>query len=208
MLFITLWHLQNVLSFKHCDNIITDNCVNKLIAARLVWLVGHLTMDWFMFFCVFIVSIMAKNVDGYHLQGRIIDGNEAKLRQFPYHASLYKIKDQNYFCGGAIINRRFILSTAHCFFNNKRRSAESIFALAGQVDLKRRTNTRLKFARICLHAQFNPKYNWNDIALLQTTDNIIFTEYVRPIALPKLNIVGEVSAVVSGFGSILVWFSF
>lgn len=150
-------------------------------------------MGWFWLFCAFIVSIMTISVDGYRLQGRIIDGNEAKLKQFPYHVSLYKIKGHHYFCGGAIINKRFILSAAHCFYN-KRRRADSIFALVGQVDLKRGAKTTLKFSKIRLHAQFNAKYNWNDIALLQTTDNIIFTEFVRPIALPKFNIMGEVSA--------------
>lgn len=157
-------------------------------------------MTWFIFFCIFIVSITAGNADGY----RIIDGTEAKLKQFPYHVSLYKQDKVKYFCGGAIINRRFILSAAHCFYKT-RRSADSIFALVGQVDKKHHTaSTRLNITKIRVHAKFNEKYNWNDIALLQTTDNIIFTAFVKPVALPKQNAAGGVRAVVSGFGAILV----
>lgn len=153
-------------------------------------------------YLILIVCILVEKSDGYRLQGRIIDGNAAKLKQFPYHVSLYKINGQHYFCGGAIISKRFILSAAHCFYK-KKRSADSIYGVVGQVNLKR-TSNRLKFTKIRLHAKFNPKYNWNDIALLQTKDSIIYNEFTKPVALPTVDIGGERSAIVSGFGSILV----
>lgn len=173
------------------------------------FLVCYSTMDCSKTYFIFIVYILVDYSDGYHLRGRIIDGNEAKLKQFPYHVSLYKIKGQHYFCGGAIISKRFILSAAHCFYKN-RRGAESIYGVVGQVDLRRTTKNRLKFAKIRLHVQFNAEYNWNDISLLQTTDSIIFDDFTKPVALPKAIIGGGCSAIVSGFGSILVsvcvWF--
>lgn len=47
-------------------------------------------------------------------QKRIIDGEMADYEKFPWQAIFY-FNDQ-FFCGGSLINDRYILSSAHCFY--------------------------------------------------------------------------------------------
>jgi hypothetical protein len=48
------------------------------------------------------------------VESRIIGGNDAYLGQFPHMVSLRLIETNRHFCGGAILNDRWILSAAHC----------------------------------------------------------------------------------------------
>lgn len=48
------------------------------------------------------------------MQKRIIDGELADYEEFPWQATFY-FNDQ-FFCGGSLINNRYILSSAHCFY--------------------------------------------------------------------------------------------
>jgi hypothetical protein len=54
-----------------------------------------------------ISAIFCKNI-------RIIGGNDGDIQEFPYHASLMRISDNEHICNGAIISNLHILTTAHC----------------------------------------------------------------------------------------------
>ena len=50
-------------------------------------------------------------------QGRIHGGSDAEINQFPYQVSI--LKDNIYYCGGAIIGDKYILTAAQCVVNRK-----------------------------------------------------------------------------------------
>ena len=45
-------------------------------------------------------------------EGRIVGGSQASPGQFPYQVSL-RSSTNSHFCGGSIINARYILTAAH-----------------------------------------------------------------------------------------------
>ncbi|KAL7028595.1 hypothetical protein ACKWTF_005909 [Chironomus riparius] len=48
--------------------------------------------------------------------GRIVGGNTATPGQFPYQASMRNAAN-SHFCGGSLINRRWVVCASHCTVN-------------------------------------------------------------------------------------------
>ena len=52
-------------------------------------------------------------IDDPEFNLRIVGGHDAKPGQFPYQVSL-QVNDYDHLCGGSIIDRKWILTAAHC----------------------------------------------------------------------------------------------
>lgn len=64
---------------------------------------------------VLIYSVNAKSFLLSSRNGRVVGGNSAESRNFPYQALLeVRTATVTEFCGGSIISDRFILTSAHC----------------------------------------------------------------------------------------------
>lgn len=148
---------------------------------------------------LFVIFVFAQKSEALR-RSRIIGGDAASVKQFPYQVSMHRREDQRYFCGGAILNERFIVSAGHCFFGKRNRAADKIYATVGEVNLKNKQAYRLKIFKIRVHPDFDLEFTWNDIALLQTKRKIKFSEIVQPISLPTVDVQGGLSVIVSGFG--------
>lgn len=94
-------------------------------------------------------------------------------------AHLVSIRDNrtDYIAGGAIISSRLIVTSARVLdeFNNP----HEISVLAGSSHLKGQ-GTVLKIEKITKHT--------DDIAVLRTTDEIIFSSSIQPIRLPPIDV--------------------
>lgn len=127
-------------------------------------------------------------------EGRIVGGSTAAANQFPHQASLQSAANAH-FCGGFIINNRWIGSAAHC----------TIGRTTANTRVRVGTNNRttggqsLGTSAIRNHPSYNSNTLANDISTVQTSAAITFNNAVRAIPLASANH-GAVGASVSGWG--------
>lgn len=85
-------------------------------------------------------------------------------------------------CGASILRNRFLLTAAHCA-----KPAASIFAVVGSLH-RVKGGVAVDIDQTIQHPGWNKAQLINDIALLRTAIEIVFSETIQPIALPKQNL--------------------
>ncbi|GJQ69449.1 hypothetical protein Trydic_g6558 [Trypoxylus dichotomus] len=127
---------------------------------------------------------------------RIVGGQEASEGQFPWQVSLRTYFDKKHFCGGSIINSRWILTAAHCVATI---SEEEITIVAGTLSLTRGGQEHAA-SKIVTHSDFDNYTLENDIALIQLESELQLSNEIQPIKLETSN-VNIVDCTVSGWGT-------
>lgn len=156
------------------------------------------------FFCVVCVAANAKytfdleNKNGFNLTPRIVGGENAVEGQFPYQVSIRDRFSHRHFCGGAILNSRFILTAGHCTSGTYTNPIQ-MFVIVGVIGRDAK-GTEYDVQGVTPHPQLNIRKFSNDISLLRTKQIIVFTDFVQPIALPTQSISKDVPVVVTGWG--------
>lgn len=125
--------------------------------------------------------------------GRIVGGSDAAAGQFPYQCSLRR--GQHHTCGGSIITNRWILSAAHCVYN----SQPSELSIVTGTHLLLTGGQSYSVLTIRVHENYQMGTLANDVAVLQTTNQIQFNSLTSAIPLATFNL-GRVSTTVSGWG--------
>jgi trypsin len=128
-------------------------------------------------------------------EGFIVGGSNAALGQFPHQVSL-RSSGNAHFCGGFIINNRWVGSAAHCTIG---RTVANTVSVVGTVS-RTAGGVSHSSARIVNHPSYNGNTLANDISLVQTASTIAFTSAVQPITLGSATVGGGVSSTASGWG--------
>ncbi|CAH1983371.1 unnamed protein product [Acanthoscelides obtectus] len=134
---------------------------------------------------------------------RIIGGEIAALGQFPWMARLgYKQKrnrELKFNCGGALVNRNTVVTAAHCI-TGKNKKELKIVRLGENNALKpidcegnvcAPTPQDYRPMKIIAHANFGSRTYRNDIGLIRLKRNAQFHDFVKPICLPRADILGS-----------------
>lgn len=108
---------------------------------------------------------------------RIVGGEEAAEGLAPYQISLQTLKNRH-FCGGAIIDERWIITASHCVASQK---AENIKILTGTQNLKNNTEKYYYADRIVMHCSYNRPAYANDIALVHLNESIAFDNLTQAV---------------------------
>ncbi|XP_012545524.2 proclotting enzyme isoform X1 [Bombyx mori] len=131
--------------------------------------------------------------------GRIVGGTEAKPGAWPWMAAIYLhgSKRREFWCGGTLINKKHVLTAAHCTRDSKQRPfpARQFTVRLGDVNLASDSEpsrpATYRVTAVQAHEQFSRVGFYNDIAVLVLAENVQKSKYVIPICLPTGDVLRE-----------------
>lgn len=103
----------------------------------------------------------------------IIDGREATSGEYPDLVSLQR--SGSHFCGGTLVDKRTVISAAHCFFGNT--GTVGLAVVAGINDLTQTSNPNRKsyaVSRVIVHPDYKSSYHYvtgDDVAILKLSSD-------------------------------------
>ncbi|KAL5239893.1 hypothetical protein ACI65C_007303, partial [Semiaphis heraclei] len=116
---------------------------------------------------------------------RIIGSDEAYIGEHTWQVAI--ALDGVFFCGGALIADRFVITAAHCVMTRDT-PMDDLTVHLGDYDLTADNETEhqaRKVSRVLFHSHFHPFLLANDIALLQLDRPATATDTVRPVCMPS-----------------------
>ncbi|XP_042346441.1 suppressor of tumorigenicity 14 protein [Plectropomus leopardus] len=137
---------------------------------------------------------------------RIVGGQNAELGEWPWQVSLH-FKNFGHVCGASIINERWLLSASHCFVTNdpQYHIPSNWQTYSGMQDQYKHDGVqRRTLKRIISHPDYNQMTFDYDIALLELSEPLEFTNTIQPICLPAPSHVfpAGMSCWVTGWGAL------
>lgn len=124
----------------------------------------------------------------------MIGGADAELGQIPYQVSL-RTPTNLHFCGGSIINERWVLTAAHCTI---RRTPSVVNVVVDTIYLS--SGVLYETILIINHPEYDAIEISSDLSVVQTAISIIFSNTVKPINIGSEYVNGDVIGQISGWG--------
>ncbi|CRL05275.1 CLUMA_CG018249, isoform A [Clunio marinus] len=113
-------------------------------------------------------------------ESRIVGGSTTGVNEFPWMARLSYFN--RFYCGGMLINDRYVLTAAHCVKGFMWFMIKVTFGEHDRCDDSMRAETR--FVLRAISQKFSYSNFDNDMALLRLNDRVPITDFIRPICLP------------------------
>lgn len=122
---------------------------------------------------------------------------------WPWQVDIQKGRD-GHVCGGSIITQSWILSAAHCFPNPSDLSSYIIYVGRYQLNGYNPHESSHRVSRVVIPPDYVEPHSGNDVALVQLSSPITWSDHVRPVCLPSSGIPfpGGMMCHVTGWGNI------
>lgn len=150
------------------------------------------------------VSLKGCGIGAAYWGDRIVGGTEVSIVQFPWQVSIRTAKRGSHFCGGSLLNTRFVITAGHCV---KDQVASGINIAVGSTSLKSLSpnGKTINVKKIYLHENYSPINLNDDIAIIELEESIseaknLHFPFIRGVCLPKMNEEFDGKSTVSGWG--------
>ncbi|KAM5193700.1 transmembrane protease serine 11D-like [Mantella aurantiaca] len=137
-------------------------------------------------------------VGGPSISSKIVGGTDAALGAWPWQAGLHL--NGNHKCGASLISNTWLVTAAHCFNSNKDVNSWTVFL--GTIHLT--SGPGLSTKSIIVHQDYMSGTYEYDIALVELSSPVSFTQYIRPVCLADTvtAVPDNSSCYVTGWGSL------
>lgn len=128
--------------------------------------------------------------------------NNSQSRDWPWLAALLRASSYSSFCGGALLNRNYILTAAHCLV---RMQPSEVIVRLGEYDFYEQNDTvneDIPPSKFIVHPEYDAATQQHDIALVKLSKPAKYSDFVRPICLPTIKAKTNQTAVVAGWGTL------
>ncbi|XP_055599194.1 serine protease 53-like [Uranotaenia lowii] len=124
-------------------------------------------------------------------QATIKGGSSVNHGEWPWHAAIYhkEGRSYSYACGGTLISEEFVLTAAHCLFNentyqlmNRKRISVRL-GVHNLDEINSVTSKEFPVQTMHLYANFSRESLQNDIAILELAEVARFTNFILPACL-------------------------
>ncbi|KAK4874414.1 hypothetical protein RN001_013774 [Aquatica leii] len=137
--------------------------------------------------------------DAYDSASRIINGQPARNGQFPWQVlNIISTPTGTGVCGGSLIASNWVLTAAHC--------ADEVYLFTITLGSLYFNSSNVEGAiviqtdKVIIHEEYDNWFLFNDIALVDLQQNVVFSNVIQPIPLNKEVIGSNVNLTVSGWG--------
>ncbi|XP_071488620.1 uncharacterized protein [Diadema antillarum] len=124
---------------------------------------------------------------GYpRVRGKVVGGKVSNEGQSPWTALLWNTVHNEAFCGAVLLNRRWVVTAAHCF-SLSGLSKDDFEIRLGEHDTQTIDGYERTFRaeQIIKHPNYNEQTYDSDIALIKLQQPVTYTDHIIPLCLPS-----------------------
>jgi len=133
------------------------------------------------------IEAQINNNCGQRFVGMIVNGKVTRAHELPFMAAM--INNGRQFCGGSVVDKRHILTAAHCVYHMSKNDVNNLRVVVGDQDIKNSFDVQsaktYTVKRVVRHKNFDINTLFHDVAILSLSQDINFDYTVQSVCLDR-----------------------